>query len=410
VVVRIKTGKNIRGALSYNEQKVKTGKAELIMASRFGCELPAMGFSEKLERFERLNKKCKRAGTNTLHLSLNFSPHDQLSTERMQEIAMEYMKRIGFGDQPFLVYRHDDTNHPHLHIVTSCIKSNGRAINMHMIGKKKSEPARKALEQEFNLIAAQSMKKEASLPLYPAAPVQAQYGHDETKRVISNIVREVTSGYHFTSLDELNAILKQFNVIADPGLPGTKMRENGGLVYSILDQFGKKVGVPIKASAIYTKPTLSFLNKKFKNELPRKHLYTKHASQVLAAILSKPEKVTDKQLSLQLAKRKIQCDFFKDEQGNLVDIRFVDHFSKTVLECQDINIPLAAIKAKLRSNSLKEETRTNEKAQQPLQGEQIEIPQLTLKLLKGLLETENPDLNALPESLKRKRKKRRPGF
>lgn len=413
MVVRIKTGKNIRGALSYNEQKVKAGKAELIMASRFGCDLSAMGFSEKLDRFQRLNKMSQKVATNTIHLSLNFSPHDQINTEKMQEIAMEYMKRIGFGDQPFLVYRHDDTNHPHLHIVASCIKPNGRAINVHRIGKRKSEPARKALEQEFNLIPAESMKRETALPLYPATLTQVQYGQEETKRIISNIIREVTSSYHFASLDELNAILKQFNVMADPGLPGSRMREKGGLVYSIIDQHGDKVGVSIKASSIYSKPTLSFLNKKFEKEPPRKHLYTKHASQIIASILLKPGTVTDKQFSLLLAKRKIQCEFVKDEQGNLSDIRLVDHFSKTSLNCQDINLPVTTIKAKLRYDNLKEEkeaANTKKLTYQHQSGDQIEMPQLTLKLLKGLLESENQDLSNLPEYLKKKRKKRRPGF
>jgi hypothetical protein len=129
--------------------------------------------------------------------------------------------------------------------------------------------------------------------------------------------------------------------------------------------------------------------------------------------LSKPAPLTEKQFTALLAKRKVQCDFQKNEQGNLLNIRFVDHFSKTTLTCQEINLSLSTIKAKLRYSSLKEETAPTDSkklAHQPQPNVQIDMPQLTLKLLKGLLENEDQDLNNLPEYLKKKRKKRRPKF
>jgi Relaxase/Mobilisation nuclease domain. len=413
VVVRLKEGKSVRGALSYNEQKVTAGKAELILASRFGCELSVLGFNEKLNRFEQLNRKRQRGEINTLHLSLNFSPYDQIDTEKMQAIALDYMKRIGFGDQPFLVYRHDDANHPHVHIVTSTVKPNGRPINVHRLGIRLSEPARKAIEKGFNLIPAASMKKEAALPLIPVALEKAQYGQGETKRVISNIVREVTSRYHFTSLDELNAILKDFNVLADPGRPGSRIRDKGGLVYSIIDSYGNKVGIPIKASAIYSQPTLAFLTEKFKRDFARKHLYINHTARAVNDILLKPGKINENRFQSILAKRKVHCHFIKDEDGRLLDIRFVDHFSKVVLNCHDIKLSTHDLLDRIIPSPHQSEVKQPHHSKDPetqQQKQEAPISHLTMKLMKGLFEQENGDHGVSSEFLKKKKKRRKRGF
>ncbi len=77
----------------------------------------------------------------------------------MQAIARDYMEKIGFSAQPFLVYQHLDANHPHMHIVTTNITARGRPISLHNIAKDKSEHARKAIELEYDLIQAESRKK-----------------------------------------------------------------------------------------------------------------------------------------------------------------------------------------------------------------------------------------------------------
>lgn len=64
------------------------------------------------------------------------------------------MDKIGFGDQPYLIYQHHDAGHPHIHITSINVQDNGKRIDMHNIGKDKSEPARKEIEEAFNLVKA----------------------------------------------------------------------------------------------------------------------------------------------------------------------------------------------------------------------------------------------------------------
>lgn len=402
MVVRIRTGKSIRGALSYNEQKVKAGKAEMILASRFGCELSSLGFTEKLNRFERLNRRSQKITTNTIHISLNFSPYDKIDTEKMQAIAADYMKRIGFGDQPFLVYRHMDTNHPHIHIVASVIKPNGRPINLHNIGKIKSEPARKAIEHEFGLLPAESMRKERRLH-------QAK----ETKQSITNIVNEVIRSYHFTTLEEFNFILRQHLVVADAGRPGTRLNLNKGLLYSNCDHDGNKVGISIKASSIYGSPTLKVLEEKFEKGKIRKQEYSDHTSKVLSEILNSPGQLTEAQFTLRLAKERIRCYFQKNDVGQITGVTFVDNLKKVVLNCNDLKlspedivsktIPLSKYHKRDRKYAVYKENGAN--------TEQAHVlPEIAIKLLQTLIQPEYDQSGYSPQIQKKKKKKRKPRF
>lgn len=135
MVCKVRSGKSIKGALNYNEHKVKEGVAECIGATNFVGEPQHLRFSDKLARFEQLIEKNARAKTNCVHISLNFDLSERLSQNKINEIAADYMNKIGFDDQPFLVYQHNDAAHPHLHIVTTNIQEDGKRISIHNLGK-----------------------------------------------------------------------------------------------------------------------------------------------------------------------------------------------------------------------------------------------------------------------------------
>jgi type IV secretory pathway VirD2 relaxase len=119
-----------------------------------------MSLSMKLNRLLmqlELNENVKR---NSVHISLNFHPSEShLSKEKLLEIAENYMERIGFGNQPYLVYQHQDAGHPHIHIVSIKVCPDGSRIDMNNIGRNQSEQARKVIENEFGLVNAEAQKK-----------------------------------------------------------------------------------------------------------------------------------------------------------------------------------------------------------------------------------------------------------
>lgn len=262
MVARITIPKSIKQALNYNEQKLKEGKARCLYANLFIKDAVKLNFYDKLNRFERHISLNQRAKSNTLHISLNFSPGEKFEHEKLTAIANSYMQKIGFDNQPYLVYQHLDAGHPHLHIVATNITSQGKRLSLHNLGKDASNIARKEIETEFNLLRAEDRPK----IMDQITAIQTQkihYGKTPTKRAISNVIQAVIPYYKYASLPELNAILKLYNLVADRGQENGLIYKNNGLVYRVLDEDGNKIGVPIKASSLPGQPTLTKLNELF---------------------------------------------------------------------------------------------------------------------------------------------------
>jgi hypothetical protein len=408
VVVRLKQGTSMKGALNYNEDKVRRGVAELIAASGFACDVEELGFSQKINRFNALISNCISTSYNTIHLSLNFAPGEELDTETLQRIARDYMTRIGFANQPFLVYRHDDTTHPHIHIVTTPILQNGKSINIHNLAKRKSEPARKEIELEYGLVIADNRKKEQLLPLQPILLEAANYGQSETKKAISNIVREVVARYKFTSLDEFNAVLRQYNVFADTGGTMSRMYQKGGLVYSLIDKDGYKTGVPIKASSIFSNPTLIQLQKKFQRNIVLKPAFQQNVQSKVSAVLDKSNSTNEFMEGLK--RRKIGCSVQYHSNGTMQNICFVDHFTKTVFSSEELGISPDMLLRRLNAAPLKE---IDNKDIQP-KSSAIEYKSNShpnnvesIDILKILLTTDSNQPDLSPEFLRKRKKKRK---
>jgi len=361
MVVRLRTGRSIRGALSYNERKVSQGKADLLLAVGFSCEIEKLGFSKKLGRFQALMERNEAVKTNTLHLSVNFPPEEAPSDETMRRIAMGYMERIGFGEQPFLVYKHKDANHSHIHIVTTNIQADSTYISFHNLGKDKSEPARKAIEKEFGLIQAQTRKQSAFLQQNVNPLLAAEYGRSATKQLITNGVGEVVRSYKFSSLVEFNAILKDFNIVADRGLPDTKRYQQGGLLYSLLDKDGCRIGVPIKASDIYGEPppTLKNLQRRFAANAVKKAGLQVQVKKAIELELSRCQTIRQFTSSLRGKGIRVQAD--KDRLGIISQVRFVDHCAKVTFSNGELNISLNEM-YRLRAEAPRQPTKSPPKS------------------------------------------------
>jgi len=342
MVARINTGKSISKALNYNEKKVQQNDAKLLLAHNFIKDPDQLTFYDKLRSFEKLTSLNERAVTNTLHVSLNFDPSENLPDERLTAVADSYMKRIGFGNQPYLVYRHYDTGHPHIHIVSTNIQRDGSRISMHNMGRNQSEIARKEIEIEFGLIKAESKKLTHALKLQPLNARKLNPGKRSTKAAISNVLGIVIPQYKYASLAEFNAILKLYNITADRCSETSDTYRHNGLLYRVLDEKGNKVGTPIKASLFYMKPTLRFLEQRF---VENQSLKQPHAKRLRAAIeyafIKRPE-MSLPDLIASLNRERISAVIRQNKDGIIYGITYVDHKSKCVFNGRDLGKPYSA--------------------------------------------------------------------
>lgn len=328
MVAKIIIGKHIGGILGYNEHKVQKGSAKFLWAENFPSDAQDLSLKQKLRQFDAYTELNRRTKTNAVHISLNFDNADKLNNELLKEISQQYMEAIGFADQPYLLYRHFDAAHPHVHIVTTNIQSTGERIDLHNIGKHKSEPARKQLENHYGLVIAEGKKNQEDQTIKPVNVKKAVYGSDETKQAVSNIVGAVVRNWKFTSLPELNAILNQYNVMADRGKEDSMMFRKNGLVYRMLDSKGQKIGVPIKASSIYGKPTLKFLEKRYKLNEELRRPVKQQLRQVLDSAIQLARSQTDFQKHL--SRNGVEVIFRKNNEGRVYGVTFLDHDSRTV--------------------------------------------------------------------------------
>ena len=420
MVAKITISKSIEAALNYNEKKVQKGTAECLHAGNYLNEAKNMNFNQKLNGFEMLNNLNSRATTKTIHISLNFDPSEKLSNDKLIEVANVYMEKIGFGQQPFLVYKHEDAGHPHIHIVSTTIKADGSRINTHNIGRNQSEKARKEIEQQYGLIKAEKQQQLMKPGIKPVDAQKAVYGKSETKRSISNVVGAVFSQYKFTSLPEFNAALKQFNVVADRGKEEGRIYKYRGLVYRILDADGNKVGVPIKASSIGCKPILDNLEKKFTaNEVAKEPLKQRTKNAIDDCLQTSSGSM--KNLVAVLNQKNIYTVLRQNAEGRLYGITFVDNQNKVVFNGSDLGkgYSAAALQSRLavvNENPLaQDETKGSSSSGVLLkkndlnkqQGKTISTTTKNENLLDVLLSTKEQYDNIPNNLLKKKKKKKK---
>ncbi|WEK21317.1 MAG: relaxase/mobilization nuclease domain-containing protein [Candidatus Pedobacter colombiensis] len=329
MVAVIGSGYSIRRTFHYNENKVNKGIAECLMAANYPIDL------EHTDAHERINMLLKTAALRpdvkrkSTHISLNFAPGEQLSDSRLKAIAQEYMEQIGFGAQPYLVYRHDDAAHPHIHIVTTKIKADGDLITTQYIGRDLSEPVRKSIEQKYGLVRAEDHKK-LQFSLKPVDATRVFYGELPTRKAIANVLESVLQGYKYTSLAELNAVLNQYNIGASSGNEDSRIYQHKGLIYHVLNAQGEPVGVPVKASSFHNNPGLKFLQERYlKNDVHRQQHKEKVKNTIDMLLLRNP-KISLEQLVQKLKTGGIHTALRQNSDGVLYGLTYVDHRTKCV--------------------------------------------------------------------------------
>ncbi len=331
MVAVINTGSSVRSIFNYNENKVEADKAELIGEGNYPLDASELSKEHRLKLLLKqleLNTNVKRG---SVHISLNFdSSENYLSKDKLMEIADAYMQGIGFGSQPYLVYQHHDAGHPHIHIVTVKVKPDGKRIDMQNIGRNQSETVRKEIEKTFKLVRAEGSKKENMLNIKAVKNSVIEYGTRETKKAIANVLSAVVPNYKYTTIGELNAVLNLYNVTAIQGGKDSRMFLHKGLAYQVLNDKKQPIGVPIKASSFYLKPTLKNLETKFIANKTARNPYLKRIKNAvdMAFIQNKIKAVSD--LERILIRDGIKAVQRKNEQGLIYGVTYVDHKTKCV--------------------------------------------------------------------------------
>ena len=130
MIAKISSTENLGGALGYNFKKVGKEEASILLAQGLYQNKEETYTMEEVfaDMGALIPKKCRTKKT-VFHCSLNPHPDEKLSDERLTQIAKEYMEALGYGNQPYIVFKHNDIAREHIHIVSLRIDGEGKKIN-----------------------------------------------------------------------------------------------------------------------------------------------------------------------------------------------------------------------------------------------------------------------------------------
>lgn len=387
MVAIIKTGNSLRRSFYYNENKVTEGVAECISAGNYPADADSLSENQRLNMLIKLASMNENVTRNSVHISLNFDPSEQRSKDQLSDIAKTYMEKIGFGQQPYLVYQHQDAAHPHIHIVSVKIRPDGTRIETQNIGRNLSEKARKEIELAYGLVRAEDSRQSKIYELKPANVQKAQYGKSQTKRAIATVLDAVLPTYKYASLPELNAVLRQYNVAADRGSEDSRTYKRNGLTYRILDERGNKIGVPIKASDFYNKPTLTYLQKRYQLNETAKQPHRARVKNAIDFALLKRSDVDLEKLIQALEKDGIKTVLRQNDKGQIYGITYVDFRTKCVFNGSDLGKQYSAKAISERCDDYQHQSVQHENIQRQIPSRSANNTQKNSPLTRVFLES-----------------------
>ncbi len=246
MIAKISSSENLAGALGYNFKKVVSGDARVLLAEGLYAN-PEGGYTmeEVLSDMQAaIPKKCRTKNV-VFHCSLNPHPDEKLSDEQLTQIAQEYMQALGYGEQPYIVFKHNDIEREHIHIVSLRVNSAGEKIN-DKFENRRSKRITDHLERKYGLIPSTPSKEQKTNS--PAS--QENLTSDNIRSEIAQTLRGVLEHYHFCSLGEFKAILGACQLTVEEVKNSYRGREYNGIVYAPTDEAGNKLCPPIHASKI----------------------------------------------------------------------------------------------------------------------------------------------------------------
>ena len=338
MIAKIGKGDHLYGAISYNQQKIDKENGNILLLNKIPETLnnsySKMYIHQCFHPYLLENIKNEK---NVRHISLNPDSKDKVSDEQFVTMAQQYMQEMGYGDQPYIVFKHTDTERTHIHIVT---------VNTHLNGKKipdnydysRSMAICRKLEQKYNLIPATEKLCTGKQQVF--RPVDYRTG--DIKSQIASVVRHLPKYYGYASLGAYNALLSLFNITAQEVKGELSGQPKNGLVYFALNERGEKTGNPFKASYFGKHAGLKTLEEHFSKA------WAQMKNSPVRAILKSTIEATmhattnENDFKKQLLEQGINTIIRRNSEGRIYGMTFIDHESRSVWNGSSLDKNLSA--------------------------------------------------------------------
>lgn len=327
MVAVISSNISLFGTLLYNKNKVDKGEATFLSSHNvYERKDGLFGMRTTIKSFEPYLVANNKTENPIFHVSINPSPKNNLTDEDYKEIAGRYMEDIGYGNQPYVVFKHTDIDRTHLHVVSVRVDETGKKIDSNF-EKVRSMKICRQIEKDYNLHPATKQEQQAySIPTKPL-----NYKEGDVKRQIGNIAKAMLRNFSFQSIGEYRTLLEKANVTVEE----MKGSRNGvpyhGLIYSALDNDKNKIGKPFKSSLFGKEINLQTLNLHF--EKSKQRIADNKTREQLKPIITEAMQQAQSidEFSLLLKEKNIEPVFRQNEHGRIYGVTFIDYNNRCVL-------------------------------------------------------------------------------
>ena len=326
MIAKIGRGSNLYGALAYNQLKVEKENGQILFTNRMIETSNGLYSVTQLARsFEPYLIANRNTEKSTLHISLNPDPKDNVSDEKFKLMAQKYMQEMGYGEQPFVVFKHTDIDRTHIHIVSVCVNEEGKKIS-DKFEKRRSMNVCRELENKYGLISATEKGHRQNDKIFH--PENYQTG--DVKSQIASVVRYLPKYYKFQTLGEYNALLSLFNITTEKVEGELQGKIRQGLLYIPLNKKGERAGHPFKASIFGKNAGLPALEGHFEESKEALKNHTAKLTIKASIEIAFQSTNDEKNFKKQLAEQGINVMVRRNDTGRIYGITFIDHNSKTV--------------------------------------------------------------------------------
>ena len=321
MVAKISLGNSLYGAIVYNGEKINKEKGRVLDTNKiFNDGSGNVNIYRAFEDFKRWMPQSTRAEKTMMHISLNPHPDDVLSEGQYAQIAHEYMEKMGFGDMPYIIVKHEDIDRHHIHIVALRVRPDGSVISDKNNFYKSKDICRE-IEKKYGLHSAERQKITPDMPIKKIDPA------GDIKRQVANTVKMVGMRYKFQTMGEYNAILGLYNVKCEQTDGRINGREYHGLVYFATDDNGKVIASPFKASRLGKFASRTAIDSRFEKAADK--IDVKPTKRMVAEVMAQSSGKDD--FIARLKEKNIDLVLRYTDDGRIYGATYIDHNTRTVL-------------------------------------------------------------------------------
>ncbi|MDC1798360.1 MULTISPECIES: conjugal transfer protein MobB [Bacteroidaceae] len=304
------------------------------MAADTSGNVPIENCVQAFEPYIALNSHVRKP---VIHISLNPCPKDILSEKQMTVLAQEFMEKFGYGNQPYIVWLHEDIKRKHMHIVSVRINEQGEKID-HNREAIRAQNICREMEVKYGLHPTLGEHGEREL----VSLQKVDYPKGDVKMQVKHTARTLLECYNFHSLAEYNTLLNLYNVTAYEVRGSVDGKEYHGIMYGALDDDGQQVGTPFKSSKFGKVFGYETLQKKFAasvEKVKRDNLAERTRKEVVKAMQGIS---TKEEFARRLKEADIEVIYRINPDGRLYGITFIDHAARTVFNGSRLGKPFTA--------------------------------------------------------------------